>query len=195
MPVVSDTTHGSLLLRVRDPRDEEGWRTFYDIYSPLILRYAQARGLRPADAEEILQECMTALARGMRDFDYSPAKGRFKSWLRSMVNHQVINFLRRRRDRQAGEEQLAVLPDTDPSVSAVWDRTWRVQRLTYCLEQVRAEVAPKTYDAFCRYVLDEWPVTRVAEELGVSANDVYLAKSRITKRLKDKMFELLGSDA
>ncbi len=195
MKLVSDTTHGSLLLRVRDPRDEEGWRTFYDIYSPLILRYAQARGLRPADAEEILQECMTALARSMRTFEYSPDKGRFKGWLRSMVNHQVVSLFRRRRDRNAGEDQLSILPDTDPSVSAVWDKSWRVQRLTYCLEQVRSEVAPKTYDAFCRYVLDEWPVTRVAEELGVTANDVYLAKSRITKRLKEKMLELLGDDS
>jgi RNA polymerase sigma factor (sigma-70 family) len=191
---VTDTTHGSLLLRVRNPRDEEGWRAFYDIYSPLILRYAQTRGLRPPDAEEVLQECMTALARTMRTFEYSPEKGKFKSWLRSMVNNQVMNLHRRRRERQAGEEQLAILPDDHTSVSAVWDRTWRVQRLSYCLEDVRAEVAPKTYEAFCRYVLDEWPVSRVAEELGITANDVYLAKSRITRRLKDKMHELLGDD-
>jgi len=192
---VADTTHGSLLLRVRDPRDEEGWRTFYDIYAPLILRYAQARGLRPADAEEVLQECMTALARNMRNFEYTPEKGKFKGWLRSMVHHQVVNLHRKRRDRQVGEEQLAILPDTDPSVSAVWDTTWRMQRLSYCLEQVRSEVAPKTYEAFSRYVLDEWTVARVTEELGVSANDIYLAKSRITRRLKDKMLELLGDDS
>ncbi len=192
---MADTTHGSLLLRVRDPRDEEGWRTFYDIYAPLILRYAQARGLRPADAEEVLQECMTALARNMRNFEYTPEKGKFKGWLRSMVHHQVVNLHRKRRDRQVGEEQLAILPDTDPSVSAVWDTTWRMQRLSYCLEQVRSEVAPKTYEAFSRYVLDEWTVARVTEELGVSANDIYLAKSRITRRLKDKMLELLGDDS
>jgi RNA polymerase sigma-70 factor (ECF subfamily) len=115
---VTDTTHGSLLLRVRNPRDEEGWRAFYDIYSPLILRYAQTRGLRPADAEEVLQECMTALARTMRTFEYSPEKGRFKAWLRSMVNNQVANLQRRAqsgRPVSSWRSSLTTIPASPPS--------------------------------------------------------------------------------
>jgi hypothetical protein len=51
-----------------------------------------------------------------------------------------------------------------------------------------------TYQAFTHYVLDEWPVEKVANELGMSSNQVYLAKSRITKMLKSKMLELLGDE-
>ena len=70
----------------------------------------------------------------------------------------------------------------------------QTQRLRYCLQHVRRDIEPQTFRAFALYVLDEWPVDRVAAHLQINANQVYLAKSRVTKMLKSRMSELLGDD-
>ena len=39
-------TRPSLLRRIRDPGDTQSWRTFVDLYGPLIYRHARSRGLQ-----------------------------------------------------------------------------------------------------------------------------------------------------
>ena len=76
-------TRASLLQRVRDPADNEAWREFFNIYRPLIYRYGRLRGLSRADADEVVQKCMTKLVDKMPQFEYSSTKGGFKFWLRT----------------------------------------------------------------------------------------------------------------
>ena len=189
-----DVTRASLLQRVRNAEDESSWQEFYDLYAPMVLAYARARGLDPDSAEEVMQECMASLARRMKTFEYSPEKGHFKGWVRTMVNRQVVSFIRKRREVHADTARLNLLEDTHPSVSDAWDHAWHTQRLRYCLERVREQVDSHTYQAFTHYVLDEWPVEKVAKDLEMNTNQVYLAKSRITKMLKSRMLELLGDE-
>ncbi|HEY3243053.1 MAG TPA: hypothetical protein VGM03_06845, partial [Phycisphaerae bacterium] len=82
----------------------------------------------------------------------------------------------------------------EPGIDEVWEQEWRRHHLMYCLKLIKKEVAPDTYQAFDCYVLKEWPVERVTEALGVSANKVYVAKSRIEKKLREKMRELIGGE-
>ena len=37
-------TRPSLLVRLRDPRDQEAWRTFLDLYAPLIYGFGRKEG-------------------------------------------------------------------------------------------------------------------------------------------------------
>jgi len=46
-------------------------------------------------------------------------------------------------------------------------------------------------EAFRRFGVDGVPAGRVAEELGLSENAVFLAKSRVLKRLREEAGDLL----
>ena len=48
-------TRPSLLVRLRDARDEAAWRQFVDLYAPLVYGYARKQGLQDADAHRALQ--------------------------------------------------------------------------------------------------------------------------------------------
>lgn len=54
------TTQSSLLLRLRDARDEEAWNHFVEVYAPLVYRYARRRGLQDCDAGDVAQDVLLA---------------------------------------------------------------------------------------------------------------------------------------
>lgn len=189
-----DVTRASLIYRVRDPNDDESWREFYEIYQPLLYRYARARGLNRETAEEITQQCMAMLSEKMATFEYSRDKGGFKNWLRRVTNNKIIDYFKKKKVPLAESAAFRRPQEREESPDELWDRQWRKRHLKYCLQRIRDEVAPSTYQAFEYYVLAEWPVEKVCQTLGVTTDQVYTAKTRITRRLRAKMTELLGED-
>ncbi len=76
--------------------------------------------------------------------------------------------------------------------TAAWKRIWLREHLKYCLRAIGSEFAPKTLQAFESTVLHDKPVDHVCETLKMNRNQVYLARSRVLRRLKVRMFQLVG---
>ena len=57
------------------------------------------------------------------------------------------------------------------------------------VEQVRAEFETRTWDAFWQVVVDDRAPAVVAAALGLSVNAVYLARSRVLRRLREALGE------
>ncbi|HEX8200569.1 MAG TPA: sigma factor [Isosphaeraceae bacterium] len=72
-------TRSSLLVRLRDPRDERAWAEFLEIDTPLIRRLALRRGLQEADVADLVQEVFRAVAGAIGRFDPDPARGSFRA--------------------------------------------------------------------------------------------------------------------
>ncbi len=192
MPAM-DTTRPSLLVRVKTPEDGSAWKEFYRLYAPLLSRFGRARGLGIEEAEDVAQECMNTLVKTMRNFDYSRDKGSFKNYLFTQVSHQIADRLRRKRPRLAQSGELRRLPSRDQDeAEAQWDQYWLREHLNYCIKNIEKEFAPQTITAFKLYVLKEWAVEKVCDTLQLTPNQVYLAKSRVTRRLRATMNELVG---
>ena len=66
-------TRPSLLIRLRDTRDDQAWAEFTAIYEPVIYRMSKTRGLQDADAREVVQEVLMSVATAMERFDVSAA--------------------------------------------------------------------------------------------------------------------------
>ena len=94
-----DTTLPSLLVRLKDRQDAAAWNTFDRIYRPMLHRFALSFGLDHADTEDIVQQCMSAVQERIATFDYDREKGKFKSWLRIMMNNKIRNLLRDRKEQ------------------------------------------------------------------------------------------------
>ncbi len=187
-----ETTRASLLQRVRDPRDNESWRLFFQIYQPLLYRYARARGLERETADEVTQQCLALLSEKMPTFEYSKEKGGFKHWLRRIANNTINDYFNKRRLPLAKTADFRRPQQREISLDELWELQWQKKHLQYCLNQIKPEVAATTYQAFQYHVLCGWPVEKVSETLRISVDQVYTAKSRITRRLRAKMREVLG---
>ena len=106
-------TRASLLLRVRDAKDEAAWVQFVQIYTPLIYGYCRSRGLQESDAADVTQEVMRAVARAIARFEYDPQRGKFRNWLLTVVQSKLHNFLaqQQRQPALAGETTLQLAQD------------------------------------------------------------------------------------
>ncbi|MHC5110763.1 MAG: RNA polymerase sigma factor [Planctomycetota bacterium] len=186
-----DTTRASLLIRIKDPDNAKAWSEFTAIYRPILHRYATSRGLSEDDAEDVVQFGMAAVYKHIKNFDYDPDKGSFRGWLRTVVNNHIRILQKKRRELNAKSQQLRMLETHDESPEAAFDRVWLEEHLKCCLQRVQAEVDDKAFKAFKSYVIDEWPVRRVCDTMGMNRNQLYKIKWRITHKLQEKMRELL----
>lgn len=189
-----DTTRPSLLLRVRNPADGAAWRTFDQIYRPLLVRYAQRRGLSHSDAEDVAQDCLEAIARHIGSFNYDPGRGRFKSWLKAVVNNRVRNLARKRQEHEAESGLIERADSPEPAPDAAFDQVWMEQHLWHCIRRLQTEVDDATYRAFVAYVIEDRPVEEVCRDTGLTAGNLYTIKWRLTQRIAGSMRELTHDD-
>jgi RNA polymerase sigma factor (sigma-70 family) len=191
--IVNAETRPSLLLRVRDSGDADAWRTFMTIYAPLVYGYVRRRGLQDADAADLTQDVMGEVARVIRSFEYQPARGRFRDWLFLITRRRLMRFSGRqaRRIEQVCEsaelEQLE-----DEGTAGEWDDAFNARVLRVALQRVRPCFEPLTWRAFELVWLESRSAAETAGELSLRIELVYIAKSRVLKRLWAEVEELIG---
>jgi RNA polymerase sigma-70 factor (ECF subfamily) len=213
----SQATRWSLLARLKNWKDQQSWREFFDAYWRLIYSVAIKTGLTDAEAQDVVQDTVLSVAKKIHDFKCDPASGSFKAWLLKLTRWRILNQLKKRLPSKVGHSSTlnrkwpappARLTDDDTrtatiervadpeslDLDAVWDREWE-QHLAYTAkERVQQQVSAAQFQIFELYVVQGWPVRRVAQFLGVSAGQVYLAKHRVSRLLKREI-DKLSSDS
>lgn len=188
-------TRPSLLLRIRNSDDVVSWREFAEIYAPLILRFAKKHGLQEADAADLTQEVFSAVAGNIGRLDYDRQLGRFRGWLLTVARSKLSNlFARSRRQPQGSgdtglQESLQSLPSNSDD-EAFWDEEYERRLFEWAAERVRGGFQETTWTAFWQTAVVGRDVKDVAQELGITAGAVYIAKSRILARLKEQIQEI-----
>src|SRR6266571_7039166 len=95
-------TRHSLLLRLKQWDDTAGWREFFETYWELIYNVARKAGLTDAEAQDVVQETVIAVARKIGEFKADPRRGPFKSWLLGQARWRIGDqFRARKREARA----------------------------------------------------------------------------------------------
>ncbi len=183
-------TRPSLLVRLRDPRDEAAWIEFVDLYATLVYNYARKQGLQDADSADLSQEVLCAVASAIGRLEYDPQRGAFRSWLFTIIRRKLANWRAARQRRILGsgnsdtERLLEQCPAPDRE-EAVWEQEWQERLFAWACTQVRCDISEVTWQAFWRTTVADQPGKQVAEDLGLSVTAVYSARSRVLARLKE----------
>jgi RNA polymerase sigma-70 factor (ECF subfamily) len=189
------STPVSLLRRLRNPALEEqkaaAWNEFVELYTPLLYSWAARLGLQPSDAADLVQDVFVILVRTLPEFDYDARKS-FRAWLRTIL----MNRWRDRGRRPAaatGEAGAVVLEQLSSPDQAdeVEEAEYREQVTIRALELMRREFRQSTWQACWEHVVNGRPAAEVARELGMSVNAVYVARSRVLRRLREYLEHLL----
>ena len=189
------TTKPSLLAKIKNG-DEISWEEFHQTYRPLIwVRGKQAHDLSDCECDELVQMVMLTYFKKSTSFQYDPARGKFRNFMRRMVDFQAKKLLLKRspgREISYGVLENVLQSDSDPldspeehnDLESHWDSEWRAHVLSQALEELRAHLETTTFQAFDLYVLQGGNPRTVAQFLNISVNAVYLAKHRATKYLE-----------
>ena len=192
-------TRQSLLSRLRDCEDQEGWREFFETYWRLIYKVAREAGLNEAQSQDVVQTTFIYLTRRMPKFRYDRTRGSFKAWL-LRVTRSRISVLRR--GPGAREVALTGLDEDDaniwesipdPSTDAldeIWQREWEQNIIQAALWRIRVKASAKQLLIFELAALRGTPLNQVARTLEVSLMQVYLARHRVGKLFKAEVERL-----
>jgi RNA polymerase sigma factor (sigma-70 family) len=194
-------TRQSLLGRLKDWDDHEGWQDFFNTYWKLIYSVALKAGLADAEAQDIVQETMIAVVKAISEFQYNPQNGSFKGWLLTITRRRIADHFRRKYtqpsvgfqsdvDDEGATPLLSRIPDDDLSWETVWEEEWERNLLDVALESVKHKVKSRQYQLFDCFVLKQWPMTEVRERLGVSMAQVYFAKYKVTALVERELRQL-----
>jgi RNA polymerase sigma-70 factor (ECF subfamily) len=192
MPSLPET-RASLILRLPDRGDAAAWDEFAAVYGPLVYCLARRKGLQPADADDLVQEVLAAVARSVETWLAREDRGGFRAWLLTISRNTTLNFLTRAKHRPLGTgdsdvaRRLNQLGDANSGVASEFDLEYRREVFRWAADRVRSAVSPATWQAFWQTTVAGQPVAEAARELSLSVGSVYIARSRVMARLQSEV--------
>ena len=192
-----------LLERIQDLDDHQAWSEFYQFYWELIIGWARMNGCSDAMAQDVFQETIVSLIKNLPFFEYDDEKGRFRSYLKTIVLRRVRDAFRRegkyvsewgKDDAEQGGDFsfFENLPDPAHKNDVDMDKHWVQTVLSQALQHAYAKVDDATYKSFCMHVLEEMSVDQVASKIGIGRErNVYEHKHRMIEIIKREFTAIL----
>jgi RNA polymerase sigma-70 factor, ECF subfamily len=197
-PIVPENRSGSpstsiSLLQAALAKDRDAWERIVFLYSPLVERWCRRRHLNSDEVQDIGQDVFLTLYKNLDKFRKDDPGHSFRKWLWTITDHKVLDYFRAKSVQPvAGLIYEGHLPDVLEAESESAEAEAHSDLLVLlrrCLEVVRAEFEPRTFEAFW-LVLEGKRPTEVSTLLTMPVGAVYTARSRVTRRLRDVVSEL-----
>jgi RNA polymerase sigma-70 factor (ECF subfamily) len=166
-----------------------------EAFAPLVYRWVLRAGLNPEDAKDVVQDVFRAVIVKIADFHRERPGDSFRGWLFAITRNKLGDFYRRRlrspralggsdalrRLQQVETDDTSADGSPDDGIKALCDRALRL---------IRSEFKESDWRAFLHVVVNGQPPGDIARDLNISVNSVYLAKSRILRRLRQELGDL-----
>jgi len=193
----SPSTRVTLLARLRQDGDSDAWKTFVNLYTPLVFRFCRSRGLQDADSRDVTQQVLAIVHRTIGKFEYDRQRGRFRNWLGAVTGHEITRNQRKQRRPGKGVGD-GWGDDVAKLATATSDPMWVEEFNSYiferALERIRPEFEPEVWQAFELTWLKDTKPKDAAGKIGKPSAWVYKARYKVIERLR-KELEFLTSDA
>jgi RNA polymerase sigma-70 factor (ECF subfamily) len=190
------STSLSLLGRARD-QHQDAWSQLVYLYAPLVDYWCRGWGAPSPDADDLRQEVFQAVAAGLPAFRRDRAGDTFRGWLRVIAQRKFLDYCRRKQrqpDAAGGTDAHQLMQQVPADEHGQGDDPpEELKRLHHrALELVRISFEDQTWQAFWRCAVEGQAPGDVAQDMHMSPAAVRKAKSRVLRRLKDELGELLG---
>ena len=198
-PVTSVT----LIAKIKDlapGEDSAAWVRFWDMYQGAIRQFAALKG-GDQNADDIVMQVLGKLVDVLRSGQYTPEKGRFHSYLATMIVNEV-HMMHRKNMARAGDRKVSLDAtsegqDGEPGGSIAdklaapeeppekIDEDWRKAVLQSAVNHVLMHTALSDRDrqVYRAYALNGEDIAEVAKRFGISRNLVSQIKIRVDRRI------------
>jgi RNA polymerase sigma-70 factor (ECF subfamily) len=162
-----------------------------------VLHWCRRAGVVEPDADDVCQDVFQTVAASLDRFRRDRPGDSFRGWLHGITRHKLLHHTERRRGSPRGTggtdahivlQQVADRPDLPDEPDPPEESRSLYRR---ALALVEAEFEVRTWQAFWRTAVDGVPAPAVAAELGLSSASVRQAKSRVLRRLREELGELI----
>ena len=186
-------TSATLLRTLREARsgvDDVAWARFVDMYGPVIHHLVRllSPGISDADTDDAVQDVFVKLVNILRSGAYDPAKGKFRTYLSTLVRRLLIDRYReaaaRRQDRQMEievAEEIAVEDDPGAWMDAKWRVACRMAAERRVMEE--SAISERSREVWRLLSCEGLAVKDAAKRLGIPSNAVSKIKRRVEAQI------------
>ena len=188
------------MFRLRDRNDDDAWKQFIDLYGQLIFQFVRSRGLQDADAADLVQEVFRRVGNSVGRLEYEKQKGGFRAWLFTITRNCLNTFFRKQKRvvpslNESSAASLGQMADQHDDLNERWEQEFQRQIMAQAVGVLRPATEPKTWSAFEMTAIKNCPIDEVCDALDMSRGAIYVARSRVTKRLRDEVKRLMDEEA
>jgi RNA polymerase sigma-70 factor, ECF subfamily len=188
---LESTTPASLLLRLSQPANEEAWRAFAALYSPLLFYWLHRLGCPSSDAPDLVQNVLIEVFRNIDRYRRKPGT-RFRGWLWTITRNKWREWCRRDGAlARAGSGESPEVADQTDDLEDWIEANYRAYVVDRALQLMKSDFEDATWQACWEHVVEGREPAEVARDLGMTVNAVYLAKSRVLRRLRHELDGLI----
>jgi RNA polymerase sigma-70 factor, ECF subfamily len=187
-------TRPSLIIRLADRADQSAWWSFVETYEPFLNHLVSRQGVPPAHVADVTQQVLIAIAKGVARWRDDGQEASFRRWVCHVARNVVIKFMTQARrvvTPTGGSEALDFLHQQEQPFDPAAEQKYEYELIVWAAERVRAEFAASSWQAFWDTMIQQRSVTEVAKELGISPGSIYMSRSRIIKRLREIIAEVM----
>ena len=194
-------TRMSLVFRLKDKTDADAWNQFMDLYGQLIFQFVRSRGLQDADAADLVQEVLRRVGNSIGRLEYEKSKGGFRAWLFTITRNCLNTYFdKKKRSLPSIHDSnplatLGQVPAKRDELSERWEKEFQKQLMLQAIQTIRPTTEPKTWSAFEMTAIQNHNVSVVSDMLGMSRGAIYVARSRVTSKLRDEVKRLMEEEA
>ena len=186
-------TSATLLRTLREARsgvDDVTWARFVDMYGPVVHHLVRllSPGISDADTDDAVQDVFVKLVNILRSGAYDPAKGKFRTYLSTLVRRLLIDRYReaaaRRQDRQMEievAEEIAVEDDPGAWMDAKWRVACRMAAERRVMEE--SAISERSREVWRLLSCEGLAVKDAAKRLGIPSNTVSKVKCRVEAQI------------
>lgn len=174
--------------RLREPG---AWDALDHLYRPFVLAWFRGQLRNSLDAEDLTQDVLTVVHQELPAFEHSGRRGAFRRWLRTICMNRLLGYRRNQSLRGkaiGGSDFHALVQEVADTTdrSAQWDREYAEATLRFLFQRVEASFELRSIQIFRRLALDNLPAAEVAKEFGMTVGAVYVARSRVLRKLREE---------
>jgi RNA polymerase sigma-70 factor (ECF subfamily) len=171
----------------------DSWSRLVTTFGPIVYGWCRSSGIGEADSPDVVQNVFASVAGGICSFQPKKDQGSFRSWLATITRNKVRDYFRKRARSEVAEggttawQRLQEEPDKLESTICPENARGGISHRV--LESVRNEFETMTWTAFWMTAVDGKTAAEVSEATGMTVASVYQAKSRVLRRLRQRLAE------
>jgi len=170
--------------------DSDAWRRLIHVYGNLIRWWCRKANVPAQDIEDITQEVFAALSKQLAGFEHQS----FRGFLWTITCHKIADFWRKNqriRSVTGGDELKDVLENIEAESNQSSGAVTMATKVVFesIVQLIRSEFSDQDWHLFWEYAVEGKDASAVAESFGISRNKVFLAKSRILRRIRVELGE------
>lgn len=185
--------------RIKDLKDSPGaltFQAFWITFDPFVRKICHDKQLYSQETEDVLALMKQAVMEKIGEYDED--KGRFHAWLGFQARCRAVDVLRKRRSEvmpgagpatiyqvkrgiQAADctEVVTEIMDSIATPATMLCEQEEKYIVREVLEEVASKVNPVHYQIYDCATMREWETLEICKALGVTENQVFIAKSRV----------------